>query len=78
MPENYIRHFRQEALLTQAGLAHRAGLSTEMVRSIEVGRRPGGWRSRKLIARALDVPEHVLFPHYELPPAPPAELLRAA
>ena len=42
MPENYIRHFRQEALLTQAGLAHRAGLSTEMVRSIEVGRRPGG------------------------------------
>ena len=78
MADNYLRHFRQEALLSQAALARAAGLTAEMVRSIEAGRRPGGWRARKLLARALDVPEQVLFPHHELPPAPPAELLRAA
>jgi transcriptional regulator with XRE-family HTH domain len=59
---NRLRHFREDRLLTQDELGARCGVSGVCISQIETGSRAGRWRTRKLIARALDVPESVLFP----------------
>jgi DNA-binding XRE family transcriptional regulator len=72
--ENYLKHFRQDALLTQTELGALAGLSDHAVRAIEAGRRAPKWRSAKRLARALSVPEAAIFPNAVRPPAPPSAL----
>lgn len=49
-----LRVRRLQAALTQAELAHRAGLSTAHIAKLEQGRRHGSIRSIRQIASALD------------------------
>ncbi len=69
-PQNRVREHRQELLLTQAELAARVGVTKQAISGIERGAHAPFWRTQKLIARALEVPEAELFP--------PAQELAAA
>jgi transcriptional regulator with XRE-family HTH domain len=51
-----LRSIRRERVLSQEQLAERAGISTEMVRKIEQGRRHPRLPALMRIAKALDVP----------------------
>lgn len=56
-----LRHHRKAQRLTQAELAERVGLSTEMISKIERGAAAPSFEAIRRIAECLNLPEPALF-----------------
>lgn len=64
-----LREWRLEQGMTQSELAARAGLSLKTVQRLERGARPSA-DSAKRLECALDLPDDLLAPDWDLPPSP--------
>ena len=59
---NHLRRVRYYRLLTQEELGAKIGVSQDYISQIERGRRAGGWRTRRRLALALNMPLEEVFP----------------
>ena len=62
MIENKLKHFRENAGLSQVELARRAKIASTNLNSIENGRLLAWPKAKRKLARALKVTEIELFP----------------
>lgn len=60
---NKVRHFREKAGISQTELARRIHVACTNLSAIECGRLAAWPKVRKVLVKALNVPETELFPN---------------